>query len=272
MVRAKKKKTIAKALGKDSTDYMMVASIIDNRWSCQLHHPLHAAGYYFNPEFYCTNPDIENNKEVSDGLIECIKRLVPNKQKQDSIMKEMVIWVNQEGSFGLEMAKRGIGNIAPAEWWKLYGKGTPNIQHVAIKVLSLTCSSSGCERNFSAFEHIHSKKRNRLEHKKLHDIVFVRYNKTLQNRRDKNVAYDPISLDNIDACNEWLVGRMEEDVNDEAKDEYGVGEVRGRKSSQPSSSRALVDETSKEDIEDEPEADYQPEVDGNYDEFDNLDD
>ncbi|KAJ0588996.1 putative HAT dimerization domain, ribonuclease H-like superfamily [Helianthus annuus] len=160
------KTTIAMALGEESTDYMMVSSIIDKRWNCQLHYPLHAAGYYLNTEFYCTNPDIENNKEVSDGLIECIKRLIPNKEKQDIIMKEMVIWVNQEGSFGLEMAKRGI-----AEWWKLYGKGTPNIQQLAIKILILTCSSSGCKRNWSTFEHIHSKKRNRLEHKKLQDLV-----------------------------------------------------------------------------------------------------
>ncbi|KAC9378529.1 hypothetical protein E3N88_45928 [Mikania micrantha] len=129
---------IGVALGKDSTDYLMVSTIIDKRWNCQLHHPLHAAGYYLNPEFYCYNVDIESDKEVYEGLIECIKRLVPDKSKQDLIMTEMVIWVNQEGFFCLEFAKRAHGKIAPAEWWKLYGKGTPNLQQFAIKVLSLT--------------------------------------------------------------------------------------------------------------------------------------
>ncbi|XP_022032355.1 uncharacterized protein LOC110933441 [Helianthus annuus] len=194
------KTTIAMALGEESTDYMMVSSIIDKRWNCQLHYPLHAAGYYLNTEFYCTNPDIENNKEVSDGLIECIKRLIPNKEKQDIIMKEMVIWVNQEGSFGLEMAKRGIVPRDAKE------TGAP---------LSISIPRKETVWNTKSYK-----------------ILFVRYNKTLQNRRDKNVAYDPISLDDIDDCNEWLVGRMEEyQVDEETEDESGVGEVRRRRSS-----------------------------------------
>lgn len=41
-----------------------------------------------------------------------------------------------------------------AEWWKNYGVHTPHLQNIAIKVLSLTCSSSGCERNWSIFEHV----------------------------------------------------------------------------------------------------------------------
>ncbi|KAM0036331.1 putative HAT dimerization domain, ribonuclease H-like superfamily [Helianthus debilis subsp. tardiflorus] len=165
------KLAIAAALGKDSNEYILVSEIIDKRWNCTLHHPLHAAGYYLNPEFYCYNETIESDKEVTVGLHDCINRLVPEKAKQDLIMAELIQWINQEGFFGLESAKRQHGKIAPAEWWKLYGKGTPNLQQLAIRVLSLTCSASGCERNWSTFEHIHSKKRNRLEHKKLHDLV-----------------------------------------------------------------------------------------------------
>ena len=46
-------------------------------------------------------------------------------------------------------------------------------------------------------EQIHSKKRNRLEHVKLQELVYVKYNNMLRNRRDTTVAYDPISLDDI---------------------------------------------------------------------------
>ncbi|CAL9083741.1 unnamed protein product, partial [Musa acuminata var. zebrina] len=56
------------------------------------------------------------------------------------------------------------------------GNSTPNLQKFAVKVLSLTCSASGCERNWSVFEHIHSKRRNRLEHQRLHDLVYIKYN------------------------------------------------------------------------------------------------
>ncbi|XP_042019101.1 uncharacterized protein LOC121766939 [Salvia splendens] len=40
-----------------------------------------------------------------------------------------------------------------AEWWKHYGSKAPNLQNFAIRVLSLTCSAIGCERNWSTFQH-----------------------------------------------------------------------------------------------------------------------
>ncbi|KAK1407750.1 hypothetical protein QVD17_39376 [Tagetes erecta] len=275
------KTAIATSLGRGSHDYMTVSEIIDKRWNSQLHHPLHAAGYYLNPQFYCKNDGIENDTEVSTGLHDCINRLTPNKSKQDEIVKELVIWVNQEGFFSLDVAKRAQSNLAPAEWWKLYGKGTPNLQQLAVRVLSLTCSASGCERNWSTFEQIHSKKRNRLEHKKLQELAFVRYNNTLRYRRDSNVAYDPISLDHIDESNEWMTGRMEEDHVFEGEDltyeavgkAMGAGEVRPTRSSQPSSSRGLVDEESDdEDTEDDSEPEKPIEIEDNSDGFIDLDD
>ncbi|CAN1764159.1 hypothetical protein LINPERHAP1_LOCUS9156 [Linum perenne] len=39
---------------------------------------------------------------------------------------------------------------------------TPILQKIAIRLLSKTASSSGCERNWSVFERIHTKRRNRL--------------------------------------------------------------------------------------------------------------
>nr|KAJ0216234.1 hypothetical protein LSAT_V11C300119380 [Lactuca sativa] len=53
-----------------------------------------------------------------------------------------------------------------AKWWSSYGDECLELQHLAIRVLSLTCSATGCEKNWSTFDHIHSKKRNRLERKR----------------------------------------------------------------------------------------------------------
>ena len=44
-----------------------------------------------------------------------------------------------------------------ADWWESYGASTPDLQRLAIKILSLTCSSSACERNWSAFEQVNTK-------------------------------------------------------------------------------------------------------------------
>ncbi|XP_028101044.1 putative DUF21 domain-containing protein At3g13070, chloroplastic isoform X4 [Camellia sinensis] len=55
---------------------------------------------------------------------------------------------------------------------------------------------------------LYSKKRNRLE-QRLNDLVFVKYNRTLRFRYDMRNTLDPISLQNIDESNEWLLGRMD---------------------------------------------------------------
>ena len=64
----------------------------------------------------------------------------------------------------------------------MFGGDAPHLQKLAIRILSQTASSSGCERNWSVFERIHTKRRNRLEHQRLNDLVYVHYNLRLQNR------------------------------------------------------------------------------------------
>ncbi|KAL6576896.1 hypothetical protein OROMI_011172 [Orobanche minor] len=48
------------------------------------------------------------------------------------------------------MAIRQRKTKSPAEWWKSFGSSTPSLQKFAMKVLSLTCSASGCERNWNS--------------------------------------------------------------------------------------------------------------------------
>ncbi|KAH6787412.1 hAT dimerization domain-containing protein / transposase-like protein [Perilla frutescens var. hirtella] len=78
-------------------------------------------------------------------------------------------------------------------------------------VLSLTCSATGCERNWSVFEHLHTKKRNRLSQARLNDLVYVKYNRALQRRYKRKDIINPILLEEIDDSNEWLMGKMDEE-------------------------------------------------------------
>lgn len=56
---------------------------------------------------------------------------------------------------------------------------------------------------------IHSKKRNKLEHKRLHTLVYVKYYQALLWRYNFSDEIDPISLGDIkDSCNEWLVMKL----------------------------------------------------------------
>ncbi|XP_030955048.1 uncharacterized protein LOC115977364 [Quercus lobata] len=210
------KEAIEKSFNGREERYKEIFEIIDRRWDCQLHRPLHAAGYFLNPEFFYDNrSEIERDEEVMAGLYKCIQRLVPNINQQDKILEELTSYKREEGLFGLEMAKRQRKKKAPADWWSAYGASTPSLQQFAVKVLILTCSSSGCERNWSMFEHVHSKKRNRLAQSRMNDLVYIKYNRALKRRYNLRDTIDPISLKDVDDSNEWLIGRVEEDEVEE---------------------------------------------------------
>ncbi|CAL9764066.1 unnamed protein product [Musa acuminata subsp. burmannicoides] len=212
------KETIKRSFNENEEKYEKIFTIIDERWNCQLHRPLHAAGYYLNPEFFYKIKSVGFDAEVLSGLYQCVARLVPSIEVQDKIIHELSLYKNAEGLFGIPIAVRSRTTTSPAEWWSLFGNSTPNLQKFAVKVLSLTCSASGCERNWSVFEHIHSKRRNRLEHQRLHDLVYIKYNQALKTRHDLKNRFDSISLQDIDDSNEWLVGEMGANLQD-AEDE-----------------------------------------------------
>ncbi|GKU89252.1 hypothetical protein SLEP1_g3416 [Rubroshorea leprosula] len=134
----------------------------------------------------------------------------PDVNLQLKIYDEVAIYNRAQGRFGDDLAIKSRDSKSPAEWWTLFGHSAPNLQKLAIKILSLTCSASGCERNWSVFEQIHSKKRNRLDHQKMHDLVFVKYNQALKARYNMRDEIDPIVLNEIDFDNEWLVGESGE--------------------------------------------------------------
>ncbi|GAU21371.1 hypothetical protein TSUD_189580 [Trifolium subterraneum] len=93
-----------------------------------------------------------------------------------------------------------------AQWWESYGDEHLELQNFAIRVLSLTCSSSGCERNWSAFEMVHTKRRNRLKQKMMNDVVFVMTNSKLSKKKKTRKVVDcEIDFDEIDSDNEWIV-------------------------------------------------------------------
>ncbi|XP_065637294.1 uncharacterized protein LOC111990224 [Quercus suber] len=125
---------------------------------------------------------------------------------QDKISSQLDEYKKSIGDFGTSLAIRQRERLNPVSWWEQFGLGTPDLQSFAIRVLSQCCSATGCERNWSTFEYVHSKKRNRLEHKRVNDLVFVHYNLRLRERNIQRNKYalDPISLDNIDLMGDWV--------------------------------------------------------------------
>ncbi|KAH0640026.1 hypothetical protein KY285_036612 [Solanum tuberosum] len=120
----------------------------------------------------------------------CVEKLISETTIQDLLVAELPRYKMANGLFGCGPAKRARDTRSP--------------------VLTLTCSSSGCERNWSVFEHIHSKKKNRLALSRLNDLVYIKYNRTLKRRYDARDLVDLIRSDNTDDSNEWLVGCPED--------------------------------------------------------------
>jgi len=182
---------------------------MDARWDKHFDKNLHAAGFWFNPNNQY-NPQLrEKYKFATSGVLDVIERYAGKDVALRNILtKEMKTFRNAEGDFGRASAindRSGMlaGNFIhyiavltfPVhlsilltsvchidEWWETYGCSAPNLQKLALRVLSQTCSASGCERSWSYFEHVHSKKRNRLEHQRLNDIVYVHCNLRLRQR------------------------------------------------------------------------------------------
>ncbi|CAM8982853.1 unnamed protein product [Rhodiola kirilowii] len=64
--------------------------------------------------------------------------------------------------------------------------------------------------NFASL--IHTKKRNRLEHQRLNDLVYVQYNRKIatrfQMRREQGTDFNPLNLEDFQWDNEWVNGNV----------------------------------------------------------------
>ncbi|XP_025791236.1 uncharacterized protein LOC112872366 [Panicum hallii] len=204
MVEAKKE--ISERFDNDESRFKVVWDIIDKRWDNKLKTPLHLAGYYLNPYFgYPKKSEIEHDGSFRAGVIECITKLVENEEAQDNIIEELNTYQDQQGTFGHEIA---VSKVVAKPWHK-----HTKSKEVASRILNLTCSSSARERNWSVFEHVHTKKRNRLHHDRMRDLVFVKFNSKLRNKRESK-GKDPLERELDDAVgdneNEFITGIVQD--------------------------------------------------------------
>eukprot|EP00253_Pinus_taeda_P004648 PITA_04648 len=202
------KKQIKRAYKDKVAKYGPIWAIIDKRWNNQLHRPIHAAGYFLNPQYhYKAKATRALRRGVRDGLIDYINRMIPLEFDQLEIHRQVTTFTNASGTFGKNLAKIAREADWPAQWWEVFGSHCPELQKFAIRILGQTCSVSGCERNWSVFERIHTKKRNCLDKKRLNDLVYVQYNLQLRRNQllNKRPDSDPIVLENIDPTLDWVV-------------------------------------------------------------------
>lgn len=186
------KNEIIKVCKNSKETYEPILEIIDSKMKGRLDSPLHLAGYLLNPYYYYKDKDVVGrDASCMAAVLTCIEAFFPdNYDLQDMVGNvELLKYKNMEGMFGRKLAIMGRSknedNFDIVGWWSNYGAETPNLQKMALKIVSLTSSSSGCERNWSTFEGIHTKKRNRLDVERLNNLVYVQFNAKLVNKKNK---------------------------------------------------------------------------------------
>ncbi|KAK4583568.1 hypothetical protein RGQ29_026342 [Quercus rubra] len=128
-------------------------NIIKNRWDNQFYRDIHAAAYWLNPAFQYDSSTLNKRLETQSAVTDVIESKVSDGRLK--LVEEIRLFREREQTFGTQLAQESAKISQPA-------------------------ASLGCERNWSVFEQIHTKRRNRLEHQRLNDLVFVHYNYRLK--------------------------------------------------------------------------------------------
>jgi hypothetical protein len=162
------------------------------RWN-MLHSPLHAAGFVLDPKYQSF--DQHGNEEVMQGFWKIVEKLAPE-ESHPNIARQRAKYRAREGMFGLAVAISAAQGMAPYEWWLEFGASCPELQAVAVKVLSQCTAASACERSWSTFDFIHSKRRNRLTAKRSSDLVYVFSNLRMLDKVTEEEIDDELKEDN----------------------------------------------------------------------------
>jgi len=157
----------------DADRLRVVKELCIARWE-QYYVPLHAAAYVLDPEFQGKGQEFD--REVMDGWDKILNKMFLDRTERRVIRTQLAYYRDMEGVFGWEDAQKDRFLVNGTTWWQDYGADTPALQRLAIRILSQGCSASPCERLWSSFGHIASKKRNRLGSMKANDLVFVHAN------------------------------------------------------------------------------------------------
>ncbi|KAJ1284460.1 hypothetical protein BS78_03G205900 [Paspalum vaginatum] len=191
-----------------------VLNLYEKRWDNQMEQKLYGAALFLNPAkfFVIKENDKRQAARLRSMFNDVLWKMVSDDNDQTTISKQADDYERSEGEcFSKQLAINDRTKKNPILWWGSYGGLAFELQTLAKRIISLCCSASGCERNWSAFAHIHTKKRNRLEHKRLNRLVSVSYNRKMHNRfqkirelGSKGKKSNPLLLEEFEWENEWV--------------------------------------------------------------------
>jgi hypothetical protein len=147
-----------------------VQQIHADRWA-YLHNFYHAAGFALDPEFsreaHHTMPEIMKGFRVV-----CDRLFFDNPEKAKKVKAQFLIYKNRSQGVFMDAAVFADAAEMPAHlWWEMYGAEVPELQYVAMRVLSKRSSACSVERPWSLFGLVWSDSRASLGARKAVDLV-----------------------------------------------------------------------------------------------------
>jgi len=163
-----------------------------DRWA-MMHTHFHAAGFLLDPEY--VHMAQHSNEEVMNGFYQLVEKLFSDSQQQVLLANQLTQFRSGHGIFGRPIAKAAAGTMPAYQWWLNFGASVPEMQCLAVRVLSQTASSSDAERNWSLFGFVQNKRRCRLKTATMDKLVYIHANTRLLDKinevdyEEQNVAW-----------------------------------------------------------------------------------
>lgn len=120
-------------------------------------------------------------------------------------------YTSAKAEFGTDIAIGTRTELDPAAWWQQHGISCLELQRVAVRILSHTCSSIGCEPKWSVYDQVNGQCQSRFGRKSTKDLTYVHYNLRLREKQLKRRLDDDGSTPNLNYAlldrllPDWLV-------------------------------------------------------------------
>ncbi|XP_051127839.1 uncharacterized protein LOC127249185 isoform X2 [Andrographis paniculata] len=209
----------------DARKYEPFWSVIDNHWSSVFHHPLYLAAYFLNPS-YRYRPDFILNPDVVRGLNACVVRLESEHTRRISASMQISDFGTARADFGTDLAVSTRSVLDPASWWQQHGINCLELQQIAVRILSQTCSSFGCDHNWSIHDRMYEQRHNRLAKQRLNEALYAHYNLRFREHQIKKRSCN-LSLERVlqeDLLYDWIVETDKQALQDDEEVFYSERE------------------------------------------------
>lgn len=129
------------------------------------------AAYFVNPFYFDeVYNSVENSAVILQRVMKQVWHHLGEEAVEEKVMQCMAEWASYKTRSGplhdadMKIAWKiaAANKRAPAQWWRVYGTGTPHLMEFAVAVLSQFVTAGACERGW---------KRYKVEKKSLHPCV-----------------------------------------------------------------------------------------------------